>query len=343
MRFTRLLLINFIVFFLAFMVVEISFRILNPNYTYYEQTYSNKFEASTEIKPINSSWVKTDDELGWVCKQGPHLEFYLEAYSRVHYQINKEGFRNKISFDSIPVPKTKERILLIGDSFLFGIFLEDKYTVANQLQNRVGGEFEVYNLAVPAWGLDQMHLAYQKYVEQINPDQVILMCIDDDIARLIESFYWGVGTKPAFKLEQGLLKQKEGNDGKLNLLESYFYFQSKAINSLYQQYCLAESTPLAAYFFDRFIKEALKSGRQFSVIRCPRIAQVKSKSKTVPFNYEAYFSNKDCNYIDLTEELNILPPAVCQSMYISGDGHPSNRGASLIKDCIYNNFIDALK
>jgi len=340
-RWRKVLFINLLVLFACFMAVEIVFRILHPGYVYYEQTYRDKFATSTNIKGVDTNWVKTVPDLGWVCKEGPYLQFYDPGFANIAYQINPQGFRNPTSFDSIPIQKNKNRILLIGDSFLFGIFLADTQTIAYHLQQQLGEEAEVYNLSVPAWGLDQMYLAYQKYVDLFQPDQVIFFQIDDDIARLAEAFYWGVGIKPVFKLENGQLLERGGQEGRLNMLQSYFYFNSKVINHLYQQSCLRECSPIAAHIFDQLIDQEKAAGRKLMVLRYPRIQQIDDHSFTVPFDYQGYFSKKEAHFIDLNDWLAKKGAAAYSSLYLPQDGHPSAQGTQEISRHLYHLLREA--
>ena len=339
MHWLRVFFINLLVLFACFLVVEIVFQILHPGYIYYEQTYLDKFATSTQIKKVNSNWVKADSDLGWVCQEGPYLQFYDSAYANIVYQINPQGFRNSTSFDSLP-KKNKRRILLIGDSFLFGIFLKENQTVAHHLQNQLGEEAEVYNLSVPAWGLDQMYLAYQKYAEIIQADQVILFYIDDDIARLAEAFYWGVGIKPVFRLEDHQLVERGGEEGKLNALQSYFCFNSKVINHLYQQDCLNACSPIAAHIFDQMIEAEGERGRTLMVFRYPRIQQVADHSSTVPFDHQAYFSKSKAQFVDLNDWLVEKGTSTYPQLYLPKDGHPSARGTQEISLYLYHLLQD---
>jgi hypothetical protein len=68
--------------------------------------------------------------------------------------------------------------MVSGDSFTFGALLDDPDTLTYLLQERLGSGHEVYNLASPGWGLDQMYLAYRKFVDRIDPDIVIVVYIE---------------------------------------------------------------------------------------------------------------------------------------------------------------------
>ncbi|MEM1324055.1 MAG: hypothetical protein AAGG75_27585 [Bacteroidota bacterium] len=322
--------INLLVLAALLLCCELTFRLVYPDYRYYEQTYAAKFEAACQIHPVDTNWVKVDTALGWVCRQREQLRFYLPAFHHIAYGINAEGFRHPSDFADLPPKGGRRRVLLLGDSFLFGLFLPDSLTISQQLQRRLGEGVEVLNIAVPAWGLDQMYLAYQQYREQLDVDQVIILYIDDDISRLVEAFYWGVACKPAFKVEAGRLKPRSPTDGALGFLGRSTLFQSQLINHCYHQYCERQAIPIAEALFDSLMQTEQKLGRELMVLRCPRIQQIPDASSTTPFDHDAFFATKKMTYYNLQNNIAALPAAQQQQLYVPQDGHLSAEGALFI-------------
>ena len=334
----KLIKTNLIVLFVLLLLCEIGFRIVRPDYQYYERTYTAQFQDKA-IHQLDTNWVKPDSTLGWVCQQKEQLKFYLPQHFDITYQINSQGFRNPVDFDSLE-NKSKKRILLLGDSFLFGIFLENEKTISSLLQKDLGTDYEIYNMAIPAWGIDQMYLAYQKYIEQIKPDQVVLFFIDDDIARVVEAFFWGTTTKQAYCLENDQLKKRTAYDGKLNFLEAFFLFQSKFLNQFYKIFTQRKAQPLAEHFIKKMIEAEKTKGRELLLFRCPRKEQLQNDN---PFyNLNDFFEMNTHCYFDLKKSIELLPNQAQQNLYTKNDGHLSEAGAVFMKDILKKEILKQL-
>lgn len=86
--------------------------------------------------------------------------------------------------------------MVLGDWFTFGVYVEEPKTLPAHLATQLGEGFELFNVSSPGWGVDQMYLAYRKFVEVLDPDVVVLVYINDDVRRAFESEI--EGEKPSF-------------------------------------------------------------------------------------------------------------------------------------------------
>ena len=160
-------------------LVEAGLWFFFPDYQYYYRTHPGQPDLEAVLTKSDANWLRPHPNLGWVCQQKQALQFPSPPFAEeITYHINKQGYRNAFDFND-SFPKHKKRVLLLGDSFLFGIYLKEQKTIASQLQLVKGEEYLFFNISIPAWGLDQMYQAYQEYIDQINPDQVILAFVDD--------------------------------------------------------------------------------------------------------------------------------------------------------------------
>ncbi len=70
------------------------------------------------------------------------------------------------------------RALVLGDSYMAGLQVEDNETFSADLEKRLNnagrGRFEVLNFGVPSWGTDQEYLAYREYGRRFEPDLVVV-------------------------------------------------------------------------------------------------------------------------------------------------------------------------
>lgn len=121
------------------------------------------------------------------------LSWFGSEYNySVTYTTNADGLRNPNNF--LPNKEGKTfRIMTLGDSFTFGVFLNTQDTYPIQLSNKLNelkcegvDNFEVLNLGVGAYDIrypiERFKLRGQKY----NPDLIIWLIIQDDFRRLDE-------------------------------------------------------------------------------------------------------------------------------------------------------------
>lgn len=155
-------------------------------------------------------------QLGWALQpawQGVHEHVDY----RVRYRISRDGFRFSGQASSArqahSAPQANEsemeRIAIVGDSFTFGLGVNDDETFANQLQLlRKERRCEVRNLGVPGYSTDQEVLQLEEQLPRIEPQQVILVvCLINDIFDNERLFpLQAMQGKPRFRLHQGELR-----------------------------------------------------------------------------------------------------------------------------------------
>src|SRR5262249_123739 len=108
---------------------------------------------------------------------------------------------------SAPYAKTRRRVILIGDSFMYGWYVAKDETI-DRLIAILSGDFEVINLSTRGYGLDQMVLVANEIIPQLAPDDVVVGFIADDLVRSCQSFSSIASiAKPRFELVDGRLVQ----------------------------------------------------------------------------------------------------------------------------------------
>jgi hypothetical protein len=107
----------------------------------------------------------------------------------------------------VPYSTTRRRVILIGDSFMYGWYVGKDETIDHLLRARLGSNFEVINLSVPGYGLDQMVLVANEVIPQLSPDDVVVGFIAADLERSCLSFFSTLGSaaKSRFELIDGRL------------------------------------------------------------------------------------------------------------------------------------------
>jgi hypothetical protein len=126
-------------------------------------------EARDHVTP--RGLVDVDSDLGWKLAPGIEVKHHSTAFDVV-YTTNSFGFRDKPRQSA--KPPGIHRILLLGDSQIFGWGVAEAERFSNLAEERVSG-LEVLNLAVPGYGLDQEILTYEEDSGAFDADEVILL------------------------------------------------------------------------------------------------------------------------------------------------------------------------
>ena len=145
-----------------------------------------------------------DDELGWKLapsKTAPHHTRYFDA----RYTTNSFGFRDKTR--STTKSDDTYRILLYGDSLIFGWGLNDGERFSDLIENEKTS-LQIWNLGVPGWGLDQEILLYEKVGKLLHADDVMFFVGASTLSR-IHTGYIYQKYKPMFTQQ---------HDGRLTLV-----------------------------------------------------------------------------------------------------------------------------
>lgn len=149
-------------------IIEVALRIFFPQISDHDEMFQD------------------DALLGWTFipeKRGA-IVYFGEAG---HYiQINEAGFRDD-SFEGITEGK---RIMVIGDSFVSNVSVKDDKVFTEVLETNLLG-VNVMNFGVNGYGQVQEMLLLEKWVDQVNPDMVILMVyVRNDFADNIGRGQW---------------------------------------------------------------------------------------------------------------------------------------------------------
>jgi hypothetical protein len=128
----------------------------------------NHIEQSDRMDP---GMMLYDMRMGWRLKPhwtGRHEHFDFEAV----YSINRYGFRGDFRETSDKDGKT---FAVVGDSFSFGLGVNDSDTFAEQLNSRAGQKHVYLNFSVPGYSTDQELLLVEQRVLVFEPDVILLV------------------------------------------------------------------------------------------------------------------------------------------------------------------------
>jgi hypothetical protein len=145
-----------------------------------------------------------DEALGWKLRPGANA-IHASRYFDAPYSINGFGYRDRVR--SIAKEAGTHRVLLYGDSQAFGWGVPETERFSNLIETRSAG-VEVWNLAVPGYGLDQEILSYERDGARFAADEVVLLVSVLTLSRLPHDYLYRK-PKPKFVLDA---------DGRLQLV-----------------------------------------------------------------------------------------------------------------------------
>jgi len=161
----------------------------------------------TDAREHDTIMVKPDEELGYVLRPGvsvdayqvrsadavnldppvvyvksgspmsPQLRAYLEKNTRVRYRYNidEQGFRR-----TVPEVRAERKILMVGDSGLFGVGVGDDATIASSLQQIVGVTYRVVNAGVAGYDGAQAFRAARRHSDRDDYALLVYVAHNND-------------------------------------------------------------------------------------------------------------------------------------------------------------------
>lgn len=274
-------------------------------------------------------WAEPDRDLGWTVTRSPE---YV-ALERIPYRINGQGFRHSEDFNSLPQkPLGRRHVVVLGDSFTFGVHLQDADTAPALLGQQLGPNWQVFNLGVPGYGIDQMVLSYEKYRAALQPDVVVLMFIDDDVDRVFEAFRGPEGLpKPSFELVKGELRARQPH---VETLLGSLLHRSRIANVIYSRwYRPRESVRISSVLLRRLAEETSKYGEKLVLVRYPSIEQVDGREVYRAYPFQKVLEGYGITYVEPLEVLRKIGDP--RALYIAGDEHPTGKANRVVAEAIY--------
>jgi hypothetical protein len=149
--------------------------------------------------------------LGGVIRYDPVLGWSLRPGASVQTDVTERGIRNHIAVNSLGLrerevartaPPGRRRILILGDSIVFGSGLDAGERFSDVLGRALGDEAEVINAGVPGWGNDQELLFYERTLRALRPHFVVLTFTgnNDVVNNALTGALLEGGAKPRFEL-----------------------------------------------------------------------------------------------------------------------------------------------
>lgn len=127
--------------------------------------------------------LQYSEDYGFTLYRNTRMVNGIPGGFRFYYTVNEYGYRG------IPVPPAPDerrvRIVVLGDSYGFGIGVPDGEEFASVLRSELGDGFDVINLSVGGYGLTQEIRRYYELGRMYRPQVVILQfCANDPLDNL---------------------------------------------------------------------------------------------------------------------------------------------------------------
>ena len=164
------------------------------------------FEFATIARPgltDRGVWVY-DGTKGWFHQ--PHTSGHsnLGGPDLGIIEINSLGLRDREI--ALAKPDGVKRILVFGDSFVFGVGVDQSHVLSTRLGELLdassGQRFEVINMGVSGYSTDQEYLLFRELGKALDPDLVILVvCYNDYFGNSTDFIYFKY-YKPYFAMDE---------------------------------------------------------------------------------------------------------------------------------------------
>lgn len=149
-------------------------------------------------------WMVFHPERGWALQPGEyhHFDFNESLESRV--SVNELGTRNPPL--ALAARPDRQRVSIVGDSFVFAAALNEDETLVGQLRRRLGDGFEVVNLGVEGYGNGQEALLLEELAArgfEVGGTLVLVFFSNDmmDNSGLEMGVRGRSGARPAFHVD----------------------------------------------------------------------------------------------------------------------------------------------
>src|SRR5215813_10761796 len=154
--------------------------------------------------PPETSIIDPDPVLGWSLRPGGRMHA-VDSDRGLDFSVtvNSLGMRDR-ERTSARVAGT-HRILVLGDSFVYGAGVEAEQRFTERLEREMGPDVELLNSGVGGWGTDQEYLFFVTRGLALRPDVVVLgVCLQNDVVNvLLTHALLATAPKPHCTVENG--------------------------------------------------------------------------------------------------------------------------------------------
>ena len=307
--------------------------------------------------PINSqSWYAEiiDEKKNFVALKKNHYHKIDRWNYKYYTSYNLGEFRNRVTQK---IGQDKDKILILGDSFTFGLFLKNEDTYIDKLQNEFKN-FNLINSSTPGWGLEDYYMFTKNFCNIINPKKTIVILNDGDLGRIKDKVIKINNTKKSLKEKYRVYKFFIENFMTISFLRESIY---KIIN--YEKNIPQEEFEGTNIYFDpSTAKEVVKDSKKIFLLLRDISNDCNSSLYIINlgWNYNISEDKKlsDPMYLLLNDEIDFFKKNEInffdnknylkhinnnkQKYIIKNEGHPNEHGADEIFKSLLIHFTKIL-
>ena len=293
-----------------------------------------------------------DPLLGVVLKPGARASVAGPEYNAT-YVINSEGIRDETPH-SRPKPAGVTRVLVVGDSFTFGIgndYPNIWPVLVEKGLNGTGQRVELVKAGVPSYDTRTEYLLGRRLINRYQPDLILMAFLMNDLYTNLPSDWKPESDTAARKLmnpTQHSDMQIVAGLQRLFMQDDDLYIRLFMLTSR-RQYYAARATPLVTRQMEitrKLIAECAEyfrsQGATFVVVSIPQLFEVLVKASDVqPKGLDVDWVNRDLAKLAFTSGFDFLPSSDAfakayrnksKRLYYRLDGHLTNDGNRVLAD-----------
>lgn len=272
-----------------------------------------------------------DREVGWRMRPGAEFRWTVGGIESVYY-ADAEGFRTAAP-SGAPAGGSaagRRRIVLVGDSFLWGFGVPYEASCGALLESRLDG-VTVANRAMPGFGLDQVWLSLRHWALPLAPELVIVGLFVDDFNRSLHAYRPAEGfNKPTFRLAGERLVELGAGDRPgwlyrfLERRSRIFALGRHVDRKRGRLWGTGRWWSLNAAFLDAMRREAAAAGVPLLFVHIPYV-------EPIPFPaLDAYMDRHGESYLGLPP----WTPEQRRELFLEGDVHLGAGGHRFLADAL---------
>jgi hypothetical protein len=331
---------------LALGATELIARVIFPGFAdeevYLDRAFDRLLNSAIEFDPAGDNFSK---KFGFVLKPNSQRTQRTEEYVYTS-RTNSLGFRSR---EIAPKREGEYRVMLLGDSFFWGVGVEESETIAAAMERADKSRLSVHNFSVVGYNTVQELIVAKSYVDLVQPDHIVLgFFIGNDMVSNALTF---VDENGNYAVSDGIeAKMKRELRRRLGVLFHSVIYRIVALDVYVPRirYQIATSDEVIARSFELLLeldRVAKRAGARFSVVVLyPRdsvqggLIEAWSGSRRAGELIASFCRDNSIEVLDLIQSMNT--PEQRDLYFFEHDGHPNREGNLAIARGIVSHLIE---
>lgn len=284
--------------------------------------------GSVSVHPIKKNTIiaTSSDRLNHFYEPKPNsIETVNDYVYKAEYTINADALNERFDYPA-EKPTNTYRIITLGDSFTYGLYVDTKNNWPEQLENKLNQEirceniskFEVINLGVQGYDIQYSVERYRLRGQKYAPDLILWFIKLNNFIQINELFFPKMRQYTEEMTKSGEL-EKEVQKG--NLYPAW----SKALIELNKKFSEDRLLQMQKGFLEEFEKERNKH----IPLIITTFSQTQKKHKKLLQSFA--HDHKDVSLFD-----GITDTYKTNELHFEKDWHPNQKGHKIIAEDIFS-------